>query len=80
MDSLLFISTISLLLISFLLIVGMVFSNDEFSMRNEWQVRKNNSIDWKKVDAGRFVFFIFSRAWLANFIVFMIAYIGVKYV
>lgn len=80
MDSLFLVSTIMLINTTFLLLVGIAFSKDEFEKRSQWRIYKNNHIDWRNVDAGRFLFFLLSKIWLTSFCAFIIAYIGVKYV
>ena len=80
MDSLFFASTLLLIVDSLLFVVGFVFSKDEFEKRNEWRVIKNGRIDWKNVDAGRLMFFVVSRLWIACLAGFVLTYIGVRYV
>lgn len=80
MNNLLFIATLLLIASSFLIFVGYIFSNNEFSQRNEWMVYHAGRIDWRKVDASKFMFFVLVRTWFASFALFIIAYMGVKYV
>ena len=40
-------------------------SKDEFAKREQWRVDfPSGGIDWKQVDAGRFIFFVLAKLWL----------------
>lgn len=63
----LYVALLLFVLLGFLIVVGWLFSHDEFSMRSAWLVRdpSTNRIDWAKVDAGRFCLYWLIKAWQA---------------
>jgi len=76
--SLIFIAVLLFLVLSFILLIGIAFSKDEFNRRNSWKILRpaTRKVDWERVDAGIFAFFALFKLWQALGLFILVLYLG----